>query len=779
MTIWHETDDTPRTPYWVPPGVDVHVVAGTWPIEPDQSVSVIWERTDRDGRTVGGATDAHWQGNTGANSYWTARLGPFADGDQMTYAVHGRSADGTVHTVPRSFHVRPLYVAWLWHQHQPLYRDHAAPGRPTFRHPWVRLHAIRDYYSIAALAAEADVHVTLNLTPVLLEQIDDYVRNGATDTALDLTRRPAETLTSVEVEDILSTFFDADWHHQIYIHTRYRELFEQRTAGGRFSRQDIRDLQMWFNLAWFGRDFRATTVGLSTGEVVTVDRFVRQERGFSHEDLESMVEDQYRILRAIVPLHRALQDLGRIEVSTTPAFHPILPLLIDTDRATVDRLGATLPPRFAYPEDASAQLDLARADYTRRFGHPPLGMWPAEGAVSADAVAVAGRRGWQWIATDAGILARSGRWGYQTSDPDVLCQPYVIADEPGSPAIFFRDTDLSDGVGFRYGQYADAATAARDFMGVIEARYLHRLRGDADRVLTIVLDGENAWGGYPDDGRPFLRELYRRLATDGRVKTVTFTEYLGGNPSRNITPHLPANAARVHDLATGSWIDEPGSAPGVDLGTWIGEPEENAAWRLLGDARGALALANPTTDDARVSILAAEGSDWFWWFGNDQDSRNDAAFDDLFRAHLRHAYEVMGVPAPDALDDPIVSRPVVWTFTKPVSAMRRSDQVLIRTNCPGRLTYQVDSSDVSEMTLTAVGGVMAGARRFQATLGPFGSHARRLSFRFICEHRGCQHQSPCCRSDVQTIVLRATTREATPLGHTRSGPRRPRRGGTT
>jgi alpha-amylase/alpha-mannosidase (GH57 family) len=783
MNIWHDTSDAPRTPGWVPPGVEVHVAAGTWPIEPGQDVSVAWKRADRDGRTAGGAAVAQWQRNVGVNSYWTARLGPFADGDRVTYTVHGRSAVGPVETDPRSFRVRPLYIAWLWHQHQPLYRDPATQGpRPTFRYPWVRLHAIRDYYSMAALAAETDVHVTINLTPVLLEQIDDYVRNGATDTALELTRRPAETLTPVEVEDILSTFFDADWHHQVYPHARYRELFEQRAAGGRFSRQDVRDLQMWFNLAWFGHEFRATRIELSTGEVVTVDGFVRQGRGFSHDDLESMVEDQYRVLRAIVPIHRALQDLGRIEVSTTPAFHPILPLLIDTDRATVDRPGATLPPRFAYPEDAGAHLDLARADYSGRFGRPPLGMWPAEGAVSAEAVAAAGRRGWRWMATDAGVLARSGRWGYQTSDPDVLCQPYVSADELSSPAIFFRDTDLSDGVGFRYGQYADAVVAARDFMGVVEARYLHRFRGDGDRVLTIVLDGENAWGGYSDDGRPFLRELYYRLTTDPRVKTVTFAEYLGGNPSRSITAHLPANAARVHDLATGSWIDEPGSTAGVDLGTWIGEPEENAAWRLLGDARAELTLANPAANDAWASILAAEGSDWFWWFGSDQDSRNDAAFDDLFRAHLRRAYEAMGVPVPDALDDPIVSRPVVWTFTKPVSAMRHRDRVLIRTNCPGRLTYQIDdSSDVSEMTLAAVGGVMAGARRFQATLGPFVAHARQLSFRFVCEHPGCQHQSPCCRGDMQTILLRATTREApgTRGRRTRFRPRQMRRGGTT
>ena len=260
--------------------------------------------------------------------------------------------------------MRPLYIAWLWHQHQPLYRDPAAPDAPgSYRYPWVRLHAIRDYYAMAALASEHDVHVTFNLTPVLLHQIDDYLLNGATDRTLELTQRPAETLTSAQVDEVLSTFFDADWHHQVYVHPRYRELFEQRTAGARFSRQDLRDLQMWFSLAWFGHEFRTGDVPLITGETVQVHRFVRQQRGFSHDDVLAMVAEQYKILRAVVPIHRALQDAGRIEVSTTPAFHPILPLLIDTNAASIDRPGTSYPPRYAHPEDAAEHVELAGRDY--------------------------------------------------------------------------------------------------------------------------------------------------------------------------------------------------------------------------------------------------------------------------------------------------------------------------------------------------------------------------------------------------------------------------------
>lgn len=384
-------------------------------------------------------------------------------------------------------------------------------------------------------------------------------------------------------------------------------------------------------------------------------------------------------------------------------------------------------------------------------------MWPAEGAVSSDAVDLIRRNDINWIATDAGVLERSGRWGYRTSDPDVLCRPYRVSDADASIAVFFRDTDLSDRIGFRYGQCEDADAAARDFIHEIATRVLDRLTGDEDRVLTIALDGENAWGGYLDDGRPFLRALYRQLSSDARLKTVTFSEFLHGNPARGLGAHPAAQLSRVFERATGSWIDEPGSRPGVDLGTWIGEPEENAAWNLLGMARSDIDRMRdyPGFERSYDALLAAEGSDWFWWFGSDQDSGKDPEFDELFRAHVRAAYRALDLEAPEALDNAIVAHPVLWTFTHPVPTIRRRDELAIRTNCPGRLTYRIDDSHEQSKVLTAVGGVMAGARHFQIILGPFPASAHRLEFRFDCEHPGCRHESACCLSGQQKIALRS------------------------
>lgn len=517
---------------------------------------------------------------------------------------------------------------------------------------------------------------------------------------------------------------------------------------------------MWSNLAWFGHEFRAGDVRLITGETVNVHRFVEQQQHFSHDDVLRMIEEQFKIMRAIVPLHRTLQDAGRIEVTTTPACHPILPLLIDTDRAYIDRPGAALPTRFAHPDDASAHVAVAIDDYAARFGRRPSGMWPAEGAVSADAIDLFARHGITWIATDAGVLARSGRWGYRASDADVLCQPYCASSDTAPLALFFRDTEQSDAIGFRYGAFADAEQAADDFIRAIEARILDRLHADDDRVLTIVLDGENAWGGYAEDGRPFLHALYRRLAADPRLRTVTFSEYLTGNAARRVAPHSREGLARVYDVATGSWIDEPGSAYGVDLGTWIGEPEENVAWDLLGAAAGAVAASTKSDGSAvaraREALYAAEGSDWFWWFGTDQDSRNDAVFDDLFRAHLNGVYQALDLGPPDALANAIVAHPVIWTFTHPVSRARSGDQVTIRTNCPGRVICRVDQCAEQSASLVPVGGVMAGASRFQITLGPFPEDSTTLTFRFTCEHSGCRREAACCRGEMQEIRLTQT-----------------------
>lgn len=749
MQLWHITPDAPRSPLRVSPDERVVLHIGTWPVEPGQTVWVTYE-VERSGEVEGPVQlAASWDHNRGANSYWVAEIGPFASGERVTYTVYGRSPQGETTTSTASFQVGPkLHLAILWHQHQPVYKDTAhLTQQGSYIYPWVRLHAIRDYYAMAALVVDhPDIHLTINLTPVLLWQLEDYTEHGATDRALELTLKPADTLTAQEREQVLSHFFDAHWHNQIFPHPRYKELFVQRREGHAFTVQDLRDLQMWFNLAWFGQEFREGEVKLATGEVVSVRRFVEQGRNFSLADVETMVAEQLKIMRAVVPLHRQLQIQGQVEISTTPFYHPILPLLVDTDQATIDRPGTTYPRRFAHPEDAEAQVLLAIEYYRHCFGRSPRGMWPAEGAVSQSVIPYFDQHGVRWIATDRGVLARSGRWGYDADNPDVLCQPYRIEEGKHALTVFFRDTPLSDAIGFHYYEYGDYARAAQDWILQIKERFARRFAGTEDRLVTVVLDGENAWGAYRDDARPFLQALYTRLEQDTEIKTVTFTEYLDGNSAHGLTSHPIEDQAKLYDLFTGSWIDEIGSDLGTDLGTWIGEDEENQAWELLAQIRADLDQMEATPETAPAAFRAlyiAEGSDWFWWFGADQDSGNDDEFDDLFRTHLKNVYRCLDAKLPAELERHIVPHSVVWTFTRQVQRIQPGDRLTVRTNCRGVLTWRLDGEEF-QAQLVPAGGVMAGVRRYHVSLGPFPEGTHAVHFSFLCTEAGCTGRDVCC-----------------------------------
>jgi alpha-amylase/alpha-mannosidase (GH57 family) len=368
-------------------------------------------------------------------------------------------------------------------------------------------------------------------------------------------------------------------------------------------------------------------------------------------------------------------------------------------------------------------------------------MWPAEGAVCERMLPLLARNGVRWIATDQGVLERSGRWGYEVAWPPVRHAVYRAEREGARIAVFFRDTVLSDAIGFRLHQREPEAAAAELVDALAE-----RARGlppEGDFVITLALDGENAWGTYRDDGRPFLQALYRRLAASSEVETTTGARFLLEHP----VDLLP----RVHALATASWIDEAGSRPGADLGTWIGEADENAGWALVAEARSALARADGLRGAAYESLLAAEGSDWFWWLGDDQDSGRDAEFDALFRRHLARAYQLAGLAAPDGLIRGLAPVAAVWTFTRKLARLGRDRPLVVRTNCAGTLAWQLDAGKVTWAPLVPTGGVLAGARRFQASLGPFPAGAT-LHFRFRCHERDC-HCAGGCVPDEQTIQI--------------------------
>jgi alpha-amylase/alpha-mannosidase (GH57 family) len=538
-------------------------------------------------------------------------------------------------------------VAILWHMHQPFYEDLV-----TREHilPWVRLHALKDYYGMVALLREfPDVRMTFNLVPSLLVQLEAFAEGRAHDRYLEVGLKPAGELTEADVAFILENFFHAQRERMIDVHPRYAELLarrggtlptpaDRRNAAARFSVDDLRDLQVWQKLAWMD------PIYLEHDD--RVRELVRKGRHFTEEDKAKLREAELELLNRVIPEYREAAARGQIEISTSPFYHPILPLLCDSDIYLRTHPASRMPRRpFVHPEDALEQLTRAVACHERLFGRRPVGLWPSEGSVSDAVVPLAARAGFAWMATDEQILARTidvdfGRGADgQVNQPERLYQPYRVAAGGAQVSCGFRDHALSDLIGFTYaGWSADAAAA--DLVGRLQEagrRYRQRAGGEGaggEATIFVILDGENAWEHFEGGGRPFLRALYGRLATHAELRAVTMSDACA-EPARELPGIFP-----------GSWID-------ANFYIWIGHRDDQQAWSELADARDALEQAadiDPVAvARAREEVFIAEGSDWFWWYGDDHSSAHDLEFDDLFRRHLRNAYRLLRKPIPDEL----------------------------------------------------------------------------------------------------------------------------------
>ncbi len=521
--------------------------------------------------------------------------------------------------------------------HQPYYRD---PVTRRCSMPWVRLHGTKDYLDmIRHLEPYPRIHQTFNLVPALLDQLEEYLPPHAlSDEFLDLSRTPAEALTALERRFILQWFFLANPERMIHPYPRYRELLALRgePLGNadwaqvlrRVSVQDLRDLQVWFNLAWIDPWLRRQDPALKALE--------EQGARYTEADKTVVLDAQLRLLAEILPAYRQAQARGQVELTTSPYYHPILPLLCDLGQARIALPQAQLPEAgFRYPEDAVWHLRAAKERHAAAFGRLPEGCWPSEGSVSQEMASAAAQAGLRWIATDEEILWRTLG---QARDLQALYRPHRVTTPQGEVAIVFRDRELSDLLGFAYSQW-DPAAAVDDLLNRLGRIHTATQDWAQPALVSIILDGENAWEHYPEDGHDFFMDLYEGLSSDPRFRCVTVSEHLREHPVES-TPPLPP-------LYPGSWID-------ANFATWAGHPEKNAAWTLLAQARAALSPALAAGHDAvRRSLAMAEGSDWFWWFGDTHHSAQAEEFDRLFRLHLTNAYAAGGLDAPEALTQPI------------------------------------------------------------------------------------------------------------------------------
>jgi alpha-amylase/alpha-mannosidase (GH57 family) len=549
-------------------------------------------------------------------------------------------------------------VAFLWHQHQPYYPDDVAGVNAM---PWVRLHGVKDYYGMAVHLLEfPEMRCTINLVPSLLVQLQAYTERGATDQCLEMSRKPADGLTEEDCLFLLDQFFMANHDYMIRPYPRYGELLLRRGPGRntarealrRFHERDFRDLQVWFNLTWIhplAFEHDADLRGLRD-----------KGRGFTENEKNWLLGKQLDILRQVIPLHRKLAESGQAELTTTPFYHPILPLLLDKKLAR-EALPDLKLPRYTggYPDDAVVQVRRAVEQHAQAFGKPPVGMWPAEGSVCQEMVPLLHQHGIRWFATDEEILSQSTQ-GFISRDnrgnvrnPERMYRPYKVAEAGAELGVVFRDHALSDMIGFHY-QRSDAKAAAEDFVT--------RLRGigqvvtaNEPALVCVILDGENCWEHYPDGGVIFLRSLYEQCVQAKDIHSYSVGAYLEAFPPRDTLPKL----------FPGSWINH-------NFAIWIGHEEDNAAWDALHKAREHLRqrAGAEHSDPNRIrqaweEIYIAEGSDWCWWFGEDHSCAQEEMFDYLFRKHLQNIYLILGDAPPPELSRPISRRGQRAMYTLP------------------------------------------------------------------------------------------------------------------
>lgn len=551
--------------------------------------------------------------------------------------------------------MNPINLVLLWHMHQPDYRDHETG---EFLLPWVYLHAIKDYTDMAHhLESHPRIKVVINFVPVLLDQLEDYIQQFAQgeirDPLLRLLSKPdLNLITAKERTYILDSCFRSNHTTMLEPYPAYRHLRDLyamlREQGDKdlmyVSDQYIADLLTWYHLAWTGESVRRSHA--------IVVQLMTQGKNFSFADRMQLFNLIGELIQDLIPRYRKLAVSGQIELSITPHYHPLAPLLIDFSSARDSEPNAVLPSSAAYPggrERVVFHLESGITSHQQRFNVEPTGIWPAEGAISTALLNILMESGCRWSASGESVLVNSLR----KSNPDqflpdrsqYLYRPYQIADKDKNILCFFRDDKLSDMIGFEYSKWF-GRDAAEHFVYTIE-KIRQEAQSIENQIVSVILDGENAWESYPYNGYYFLNDLYELLSNHPHIQTTTYQDYIDNhNFSRTEIKVLPA-------VAAGSWVYG-------TFSTWIGDHDKNLAWDLLCAAKQSYDLVMKSgrlTDQemrlAELQLASCESSDWFWWLGDYNSPQAVASFDRLFRKNLSNLYRLLKLPVPAVVLEPI------------------------------------------------------------------------------------------------------------------------------
>ncbi len=516
-------------------------------------------------------------------------------------------------------------VLFLFHMHQPMYRLRK-DGKNVYIMPWIYLHGIREYYDVARVIDDIDdIKITINFTPTLIEQLEDYIKGDVDDIFLNHFKKPQGALDLEDKVFILENFFSINYHSKLRHSKRYLYLLDKRGSPydlekkvRTFTDSEIQDLVVLFYLY--------NTSVYAQREYPELRELIKKDYGFTEDDKKVLLDIHKRILQDVIPLYKRLQEEGKIEITFTPYAHPISPLLLNSKCAEVSNPYTRLPDKvWSFPENVKRQLSLGMEYIESTFGKRPEGMWPAEGGVSEEFIELAARQGVKWVATDEGILEKS--LGYVIRNAHVPSEIYKMYEFNGV-RVFFRDRELSDMLGFTLYK-TDVNRAVSIFMDKIRS-----IANTNASILSIILDGENPWENYEEGGVPFLKKLFNSMHASGLVEFVTGKDLLS------------SKSTKLNRLHPGSWIRS-------DFTTWIGHPEKNKAWEYL------IRVKNDVKDKLKpgsreeMELIYAEGSDWFWWYGDDNPTFYARSFDMLYREHLKAIYRELSLPVPGFLDVPI------------------------------------------------------------------------------------------------------------------------------
>lgn len=545
--------------------------------------------------------------------------------------------------------MKKIKIALLWHFHQPYYKK-----ENEFILPWVRLHGVKDYKDLPELFLEfPNIKQTINIVPSMWVQINDYINNGTQDKIQILSKKSINEFSENDKTEFIRMFFLCNEENMIFPYPAYTALFNKSKnhSFDEFSAQEILDIQVWYNLTWIGRFSRTNPF---------IERLFNKGGNFTVQERNAVLDYHIEILSLIKTRLQMPETLGNLEISISPFYHPILPLLCDTDSLQESMPNAELPSvRFQYPEDANAQIHNANEYYKTLFNHYPMGMWPSEGSLSNDTLQIMINNNIKWAASDEMVLSNSMKSNYKQY---YKYFPIKYKSSDKEISLFFRDHNLSDAIGFEYSNW-QPEDAANDFIKrILDIKY--NLTAELSEkcldyaVIPIILDGENCWEFYKDNGIHFLRFLFSKLESNSEIETVLFKDICD-----TFNPEVPV----LTNLQAGSWING-------NFNIWAGHQDHRTAWSILSQTRNMVKdkrneISTEKYTQIKELIYTAEGSDWFWWYGDSHWAENKFDFDVLFRYYLREIYSLLDLPIPQILQSPINQQSENKAFFQPTKQL--------------------------------------------------------------------------------------------------------------